>query len=100
MVRRRACPEGGNRHATEYGQTSLVRRGIARPVPPRDQPVPVDHPRGGSGARSANQAERPGGARQAGASATSRSEEHTSGLQSRSDLVCRLLLEKKKKERK
>src|SRR2546428_1787683 len=30
---------------------------------------------------------------------TSRSEEHTSELQSRSDLVCRLLLEKKKKSR-
>src|SRR2546428_2632802 len=29
-----------------------------------------------------------------------RSEEHTSELQSRSDLVCRLLLEKKKKEQK
>src|SRR2546428_3287938 len=29
-----------------------------------------------------------------------RSEEHTSELQSRSDLVCRLLLEKKKKTRK
>src|SRR2546428_1466204 len=29
--------------------------------------------------------------------ATDRSEEHTSELQSRSDLVCRLLLEKKKK---
>src|SRR2546421_1509452 len=29
----------------------------------------------------------------------SRSEEHTSELQSRSDLVCRLLLEKKKKNR-
>src|SRR2546421_6131974 len=29
-----------------------------------------------------------------------RSEEHTSELQSRSDLVCRLLLEKKKKKRK
>src|SRR2546421_5943764 len=31
---------------------------------------------------------------------TSRSEEHTSELQSRSDLVCRLLLEKKKKKQK
>src|SRR2546421_7539202 len=31
---------------------------------------------------------------------TSRSEEHTSELQSRSDLVCRLLLEKKKKKNK
>src|SRR2546421_2709561 len=30
----------------------------------------------------------------------SRSEEHTSELQSRSDLVCRLLLEKKKKKSK
>src|SRR2546421_8254468 len=30
---------------------------------------------------------------------TYRSEEHTSELQSRSDLVCRLLLEKKKKRR-
>src|SRR2546421_7311260 len=29
---------------------------------------------------------------------TSRSEEHTSELQSRSDLVCRLLLEKKKRQ--
>src|SRR5437588_6124772 len=32
--------------------------------------------------------------------ATTRSEEHTSELQSHSDLVCRLLLEKKKKKRK
>src|SRR5438874_11301488 len=31
-------------------------------------------------------------------SSTSRSEEHTSELQSRRDLVCRLLLEKKKKK--
>src|SRR5690349_23291784 len=31
---------------------------------------------------------------------TERSEEHTSELQSRRDLVCRLLLEKKKKKRK
>ena len=31
---------------------------------------------------------------------TLRSEEHTSELQSRSDLVCRLLLEKKKKKKK
>src|SRR2546427_5765805 len=32
-------------------------------------------------------------------SATSRSEEHTSELQSQSNLVCRLLLEKKKKKK-
>src|SRR5206468_11637699 len=35
-----------------------------------------------------------------GAEAYVRSEEHTSELQSRSDLVCRLLLEKKKKKKK
>src|SRR5438034_5041259 len=33
-------------------------------------------------------------------SAATRSEEHTSELQSHSDLVCRLLLEKKKKKKK
>src|SRR5438874_7894863 len=33
-------------------------------------------------------------------SGTARSEEHTSELQSRRDLVCRLLLEKKKKNQK
>src|SRR2546421_8212172 len=33
-------------------------------------------------------------------SSQNRSEEHTSELQSRSDLVCRLLLEKKKKQKK
>src|SRR2546421_5532215 len=38
------------------------------------------------------------GARQLGAQHLVRSEEHTSELQSRSDLVCRLLLEKKKKK--
>src|SRR2546430_7087349 len=38
-------------------------------------------------------AERPGGA-------AARSEEHTSELQSQSNLVCRLLLEKKKKKKK
>src|SRR5690349_24193022 len=37
---------------------------------------------------------------QAEASRSARSEEHTSELQSRRDLVCRLLLEKKKKKTK
>src|SRR5437588_3732522 len=41
------------------------------------------------GSRSANRA---------GSGRSSRSEEHTSELQSHSDLVCRLLLEKKKKQ--
>src|SRR2546427_3371733 len=39
-------------------------------------------------------------ARGGGAEAMSRSEEHTSELQSQSKLVCRLLLEKKKKKQK
>src|SRR5207249_7456422 len=39
---------------------------------------------------------RPGGGRNCGAMRAVRSEEHTSELQSRFDLVCRLLLEKKK----
>src|SRR5438034_4278419 len=44
---------------------------------------------------------RSGGSRQASASCVvARSEEHTSELQSHSDLVCRLLLEKKKKKNK
>src|SRR2546421_3377414 len=38
--------------------------------------------------------------RAAGGAHRYRSEEHTSELQSRSDLVCRLLLEKKKKTKK
>src|SRR5438132_8369374 len=46
-----------------------------------DLPPPANHPRRRQGAR-------PG--------AALRSEEHTSELQSHSDLVCRLLLEKKK----
>src|SRR5206468_10802147 len=42
---------------------------------------------------------RPGSAGARPCGAGTRSEEHTSELQSRSDLVCRLLLEKKKKQR-
>src|SRR5206468_10540416 len=67
--------------------------------------------RGGSGqASQAGQGKLPAGSRQAQptraravpagpASAAPRSEEHTSELQSRSDLVCRLLLEKKKNKK-
>src|SRR2546427_972429 len=51
----------------------------------RDRRGPAARPRAPSGTR-------PGGARGGG-----RSEEHTSELQSQSNLVCRLLLEKKKK---
>src|SRR5260221_8682942 len=41
-----------------------------------------------------------GGCRARGSGRPPRSEEHTSELQSHSDLVCRLLLEKKKKREK
>src|SRR5688572_33071029 len=57
-----------------------------------------------SGARRQAQGSRggPAGARRAGVAEISRprSEEHTSELQSQSNLVCRLLLEKKKKPQK
>src|SRR3712207_8212918 len=55
--------------------------------------------RGTGGARAAVRGRGPsagGGGPVAGASGTPRSEEHTSELQSRQYLVCRLLLEKKK----
>src|SRR5437588_6737992 len=42
----------------------------------------------------------PGAGQRHGRRADLRSEEHTSELQSHSDLVCRLLLEKKKKKKK
>src|SRR2546421_7440373 len=50
--------------------------------------------RAGRPALATRHLERPGGLRCTG---PPRSEEHTSELQSRSDLVCRLLLEKKNK---
>src|SRR2546427_1196512 len=43
--------------------------------------------------------ERIGGPKELAATAVFRSEEHTSELQSQSNLVCRLLLEKKKKKK-
>src|SRR3989475_5059377 len=55
------------------------------------QPVPA-----GRRARGGHEPER--GARLSTGSDPSRSEEHTSELQSQSNLVCRLLLEKKKKK--
>src|SRR6266511_3424946 len=58
--------------------------------PPTVQPAIVTPNLGGNGDGSVNVG--------AGA-AVSRSEEHTSELQSRENLVCRLLLEKKKKKK-
>src|SRR5690606_40092548 len=59
-----------------------------------DLPEPVHHPFHPEIGR----ARRPNGAKRGGCQ--HRSEEHTSELQSRENLVCRLLLEKKKKNTK
>src|SRR5438270_9372507 len=62
--------------------------------------------RGGTGTAAGGAAPYPGTGRRRGpvrrsaASLPPRSEEHTSELQSQSNLVCRLLLEKKKKKKK
>src|SRR6266403_4751264 len=64
--------------STLFPYTTLFRSGArCRPPPPAAPPVPRTRSRRGRPAP--------------------RSEEHTSELQSRRDLVCRLLLEKKKK---
>src|SRR5438132_3064304 len=77
--------------AVESAAAAAIRSAIGRNTPPRTTP-PQNRARYG-----------PRRIRRA-ASVTSwtdaRSEEHTSELQSHSDLVCRLLLEKKKKENK
>src|SRR5438034_4697592 len=71
--------------STLFPYTTLFRSGARRCCPParttagRSRPAPGPWSRGRPGARPC------------------RSEEHTSELQSHSDLVCRLLLEKKKR---
>src|SRR3989440_3024629 len=65
-------------------------------VPSNDEPIS----RPAAPAARASRATRcasAGGVRLGSTRTSSRSEEHTSELQSRSDLVCRLLLEKKKR---
>src|SRR5437016_10435914 len=75
--------------------------------PPRSTPFPTrrssDLPcrcRGGSRRRSASPAGRARRSLPARLARPSRSEEHTSELQSLTNLVCRLLLEKKKHKKK
>src|SRR2546421_8498419 len=81
--------------STLFPYTTLF-RSLARPA------RGIQEAQGGSGcapscpARHPNSTPGPGG----GGRNQLRSEEHTSELQSRSDLVCRLLLEKKKKKKK
>src|SRR5712664_957961 len=111
---RRVAPAGWNvaLHADvrqrQVGCPAQHRRRVRLPVPGEDLGVRASHVpfstlagvlRGGARpGHPAVRGEVPPGARR-GARAVRRSEEHTSELQSRSDLVCRLLLEKKKKIR-
>src|SRR2546427_1653281 len=74
--------------STLFPYTTLFRSWRTRAVRPVS-PSPRSARRPGSGSRSSG----------ASSKATSRSEEHTSELQSQSNLVCRLLLEKKKKKK-
>src|SRR5437773_9205647 len=92
--------------ATLFPYTTLFRSGDPRASVPRShrgrggevdgangRPGPAGSHRGGrAGVGGA------GGGARAGAEGNRRSEEHTSELQSHHDLVCRLLLEKKKKK--
>src|SRR2546427_3037287 len=70
-----------------FGAFSLALQQVDASKPPFD--------RGGFVAQAPQQL--PGGVFQESTVVTVRSEEHTSELQSQSNLVCRLLLEKKKK---
>src|SRR5260221_7355222 len=98
------CRGGATRSGRQRGRIALgrgelgaPRRGPCRQRPRRPQPVESDL-RPGAG-RPPRLYLLGGGLRRArsGAEAADRrSEEHTSELQSHSDLVCRLLLEKKK----
>src|SRR3712207_7496059 len=80
--------------STLFPYTTLFRSagGRGQPVPRRDREHPAEVP-GKAAAGGGDGAVRAGG-QLAGA----RSEEHTSELQSRQYLVCRLLLEKKKQK--
>src|SRR3712207_7431482 len=80
----RSLAERGNRHRGHRPDLSRVHRLQDGPdaAPEPDHPAPAACPAG----RPADPGRGPG-----------RSEEHTSELQSRQYLVCRLLLEKKKK---
>src|SRR2546427_12817069 len=76
--------------STLFPYTTLFRSRVGRPVAPREL--------GACGVGGREQWRRP--LRVDAACEIARSEEHTSELQSQSNLVCRLLLEKKKKKEK
>src|SRR5437868_9261668 len=77
---RSLCQRGAARGAGQHPVSGRLLRGLERPV---------RIPRARNGAAEDRRA----------GDAAHRSEEHTSELQSRFDLVCRLLLEKKKKKK-
>src|SRR5438105_6149310 len=68
-------------------------------TPPRPDRAPAGAPCGSPGTRRPRATSGPCRSPPPPGRARARSEEHTSELQSRVDLVCRLLLEKKKKTR-
>src|SRR5438034_8756059 len=74
--------------STLFPYTTLFRSRAPRRARPRRVPSPTPAGRARSSGSAAHPRGRP------------RSEEHTSELQSHSDLVCRLLLEKKKKKKR
>src|SRR3712207_8486988 len=80
--------------STLFPYTTLFRSEAARPWP-HGPPRADDGEVRGHGRRPSAEVARPG--RRAAVTVAPRSEEHTSELQSRQYLVCRLLLEKKKK---
>src|SRR5437588_4367338 len=81
--------------STLFPYTTLFRSGRPRPTSRRCRSPNCSPTRARAGGRSRECTR----ARATGLrSLPTRSEEHTSELQSHSDLVCRLLLEKKKKE--
>src|SRR2546430_8854029 len=82
--------------STLFPYTTLFRSGEERdPLPAT--PAPPPEPLSRDAKRSAKASAKPPSAKVA-KPANDRSEEHTSELQSQSNLVCRLLLEKKKKQ--
>src|SRR3712207_7056803 len=84
-------------YTTLFRSASERQRGRGRRSSPATSPRRSTRSRAGPAASSRCTAAAPSRARSCGsASSTSRSEEHTSELQSRQYLVCRLLLEKNK----
>src|SRR5438874_6540211 len=84
--------------STLFPYTTLFRsrpEGAARG--PGQRPVRRLRPPAGGGVVGRRRLRRPAQRDRRGAALQGRSEEHTSELQSRRDIVCRLLLEKKKK---